>query len=171
MSLITGCGTKEEAKEEIVTETTTEELSETASVKQEEEREVIAQGKSEGVIPTETDAVIDTENKLPETMEPLNNDDKINPSFTNLSIMQSEHFKRAAILDAVLSYMYKEGISDDICTNINIDQNNCYSGIAYKITLTFESNGEREAALIGNNNTYEIQPYINAEETDITPDN
>ena len=39
--------------------------------------------------------------------------------------------------------MYKEGMSDDICTKINIDQNNCYGGIVYKITLSFQNNEDK----------------------------
>ncbi len=171
LCLITGCSKKEEEIEEATIEITTEAASENVTTETEtEEQEIIAQGEGGGVSQTATDAETETEETLPATMEPLDNDDKINPSFTGLDAMQYEHFDRAAILDAVLSYMYKEGISEDVCTNINIDQNNSYRGIAYKATITFESNGDRTVALIGNNGRYEIQPYINAEETDITPD-
>lgn len=172
--LLTGCEEKNkktnetESKEESVTETVTIQITTEST----EENKIIAQGQGQDIISTDTDAVIEkTDNTLPDTVEPLNDGSVFDPTFTNLSIMNPNHYNREAIMDAVLNYMYKEGMSDDICTKINIDQNNCYGGIVYKITLSFQNNEDKEVTLMGNNrNNYSIQAYINPDDAEVTPD-
>lgn len=171
---LVGCNNRKDKAEGSTESTITEELTNTQEIK--EEIDIIAQGggKDETYLSTasDADATYSSEEELPETLPPLDNNDAINPTFKSLNNMDAEHFNRDAILDAVLSYMYKEEISNDVCTSINIDASNCLNNtIAYKLTLSFEKNDDRVVTLFGtSSNHYDIQTYIEADEDELVPD-
>lgn len=162
--ILTGCGKqKEETSEEITTEIVTE-ITESS-----EEWETIGHGEMTQTDATSGELDLGTNSnaveELPETMEPLDNDDIFNPTISGLDLMNPSDFHRGKLLSAILDYMYKAGIKDDVCTKIHVDENFSQNTVAYKMTLSFEKHEDEEVSVIWYNNTYyDIQKYINDED-------
>ena len=171
--VFTGCNATRKKTQQSSEEKTTEISTSTNAQKKEkkmEDENIIAQGSGKDATPNDANASISDAQELPDTMEPLGEGDKMDPKFTNLSLMEYEDFNRSAILDGVLSYMYKEGLSKDTCTNINIDEKIVTNSVSYIITISFEEAEDRRAVLIRNKNHYDVQVYIELEDSEITPD-
>ena len=102
---------------------------------------------------------------LPDVMEPLDNDYKCNPRITNLDLMRPVDFDRDKLLDAILTYMYYQGIQDDTLEEIEVNEFGTQGTDGYRMTLKFKKNENREIVVFYYNNTYyHIQPYIDDED-------
>lgn len=164
--LLAGCGVKEEKR----TEATTEVISEESTEVSQESSNIIAEGSgggdTSGIIEnTETVSNEEEIEKLPDVIEPLNNGSACDPLITNASIMYPPDYHREKLLDTLLSYMYKAGIKDDVCTEIHVDEAFSQNTRAYKMTLKFKKNGDIPVSVIWYNDTvYDMQTYVNSDE-------
>ena len=167
--ILTGCGNKK-AEDETTEELTQVQITESS----EETEEIIAEGSGQDTTATDTNAIAtntDTLEQLPDTMEPLDNDAIFNPTITGLSKMNPKSFNRDKLLDAVLSYMYKANINDDVCNKIEVTGYNLQGKHEYEMTLYFDKSEPKNVEAIWYNNTfYDIQTFVDDDDVGFDPD-
>ncbi len=169
---ITGCGKKEKI-EEITSESTTDTTIEEIITTEETKEEIIASGSGkddssdneEEYSEIEDDTILDT---LPDTIEPLDNDDVCNPRITNASEMFPRDYNRHYLLNGVLTYMYNYNIKDDVCTEIHIDESMAQGTMGYKMTLKFQNHEDCEVMVFCYEEEYVFQPYYDYDEVGFT---
>lgn len=162
MVALCGCGNnKDKVQEEITTQTEDDTEDEYDSY------EVIFEKPDKVVLATLSDSEkkegspTDADGELPDVMEPLDNDYRCNPRITNLSLMSPDDFDRDRLLDAMLTYMYYEGISDDVLEEIHVDESDSQGTTGYKMTLKFKRAEDREVTVFWYNHSYyDVQTYI-----------